>query len=237
MINFIFPLVMQLLVIVSSDWSDINGTMYCYERSSNFSEWHLHYGPIPVALGKKEMEWEPGLHSLEDSLDLQKQKGNDKSPTEIFSLAPIFEVYSNHTPFVLITDNFESIDDSNSIYSNQPDHSNSVEKKDLNSSEKMKEIGFLYDLGLVIQHNCHQIKENMRPAIFLHMWRNKGMGTGGYTAMEEKNLNEVISWLDKDQNPCLVKLPINEYMNLQATWSLPELPPCQNIVSIEKISE
>ena len=132
---------------------------------------------------------------------------------------------------MLITDDLECVDDSNSIYYNQLVHSNSIEKKDWNSSEKMKEIGFLYNLGLVIQHNCQPIKQNMGSAIFMHIWRGKGMGTGGCTAMKEKNLNEVVSWLDKAQNPCLVQLPINEYTNLKAKWNLPDLPPCQIISS------
>jgi L,D-peptidoglycan transpeptidase YkuD (ErfK/YbiS/YcfS/YnhG family) len=229
MINVFFPLVLQLLVVVSSDWNAVDGTLYCYERSTSSLEWTLSSPPIPVTLGKQGMAWGRGMHDLDDTQTFPKKEGDRRSPAGIFSLGSIFgdalhQQYSKNMPFLLITDDLECVDDSNSVYYNQLVRANSIEKKDWKSSEKMASIGFLYALGLVIEHNVNPVEAGMGSAIFMHIWRGQGLGTLGCTAMEEKNLNEIVSWLDREKNPCLVQLPIEEYNNKKSKWGLPELP-------------
>jgi D-alanyl-D-alanine dipeptidase len=63
----------------------------------------------------------------------------------------------------------------------------------------------------------------MGSAIFMHIWRGKGMGTAGCTIMEENDLIDIISWLDSRQHPYLVQLPLEEYHKKQPLWHLPDL--------------
>lgn len=228
----ILPLTLQLIIVVSSDWNAALGTLFCFDRSSNALEWTLTREPIQVNLGKNGMAWGRGLHKTDEGNLLQKKEGDRRAPAGIFLLGPVFgneshQSYSKNMPFELITEDLECVDDPGSNYYNQLIHSSSIAKPDWNSSEKMKEIGFLYDLGLVIQHNSDPIIAGMGSAIFMHISRGQGMGTFGCTAMSEKDLIEVVSWLKMDKNPCLIQLPLEEYINKKSIWALPDLPPTE----------
>ena len=224
-----FPLVLQLLVVVSADWNAVDGILYRFQYTPKTLQWESFSHPIPVTLGKQGMAWGRGLIDLDDEKGAHKKEGDQKAPAGLFSLGPIFgdalhQSYAKNMPFLLITDDLECIDDSHSVYYNQLVNTNSILKQDWKSSEKMKEMGFLYAIGMVIQHNVHPVKPEMGSAIFMHVWRNKGMGTAGCTAMKEDDLKEIVEWLDISQQPSLIQLPMEEYISKQAQWGLPELP-------------
>jgi L,D-peptidoglycan transpeptidase YkuD (ErfK/YbiS/YcfS/YnhG family) len=226
---FCLPLVLQLLVVVSSDWDAVEGTLYRYQRTSEAHQWNIYGSPITIALGKNGMAWGRGLHDLGDQQGLHKQEGDGRSPAGCFSVGPAFgdlshQPLANNIPFLLITEDLECIDDPDSHYYNQFVYRHTVKDQDWITSEKMIEIGPLYALGLVIQHNHNPIQSGMGSAIFMHIWRGKGMGTAGCTVMEENNLVDIVSWLDSRQRPCLVQLPLEEYRKQQPLWHLPDLP-------------
>jgi D-alanyl-D-alanine dipeptidase len=226
---FNFPLVLQLLVVIAHDWSSVEGTLYRYQRSSSTLQWELSGPPIEVTLGKQGMAWGKGLCDFSDQNRLGKKEGDGKSPAGIFYLGPVFgnashQPYAKNMPFLLITDDLEYVDDSHSLYYNQFVTAHSTKNRDWKSSEKMKEIGSLYALGFVVQHNLNPIEAGMGSAIFMHIWRSRGMGTAGCTAMAENDLNEIVLWLNAEQHPCLVQLPLEEYLNKKSQWGLPELP-------------
>lgn len=228
MLHYLLPLTFQLIVVVSSDWNASVGTLYCFERSSENLKWTLSSSPYSVNLGKNGMAWGRGVLNISDP-PVQKKEGDGRSPAGIFRLGPAFgkpsnQLYFKNINFVPITDDLECVDDINSKYYNQLVHSNSIDTPDWNSSEKMKEIGFLYDFGLVVQHNSDPIIPGYGSAIFMHIWRAPGLGTFGCTALSEKDLIYVISWLDEDKNPCLIQLPLEEYISKKSVWGLPDLP-------------
>ena len=223
------PLMLQLIVVVSADWNAVDGTLYCYQRSNAAHSWELFELPIPVALGKHGMAWGRGLYDLTDQPGLHKEEGDGRSPAGLFSLGTVFgdashQIHAKNMPFLFVTDDLECIDDPHSKYYNQFVTASSIVSPDWNSSEKMMEIGSLYALGLVVEHNLNPIKSGMGSAIFMHIWRGKGIGTHGCTVMQEKDLNRIVSWLRKEQHPCLVQLPIEIYKNRQSQWNMPEIP-------------
>ncbi|MBF8262931.1 MAG: hypothetical protein HW387_596 [Parachlamydiales bacterium] len=53
----------------------------------------------------------------------------------------------------------------------------------------------------------------MGSAIFMHIWRDPGFPTAGCTAMQEKDIGDIVSWLDEKKHPVLVQLPMEEYLS------------------------
>lgn len=194
--------------------------LYRFERTS--VTWKS-FPSIPVMLGKKGLAWGRGKHLLSEGP--QKTEGDLKSPAGIFSLGPVFgssshRKYACKMPFLLIVQDLECVDDPHSRYYNRFVHAYSVPDRDWKSSEKMAEIGFLYSLGVVIENNTHPIEAGSGSCIFMHI-SDMQKGTAGCTAMEEKDLIEVVSWLDEKKKPILVQLAEEEYAKKQRIWDLP----------------
>lgn len=207
---------LQLLLVLTSDWHHVEGTLYRYQRSSPQENWSLVATPIPIVVGKNGMVWE-------------KREGDGKSPAGIFSLGPVFgapayQEVAMKMPFLPITADLEWVDDPHSQYYNQYVYTSTITDRDWTSSELMAEIGPIYSIGVFVGHNIDPVEPGMGSCIFLHLWRNSKSGTGGCTAMEEEHLKEIVSWLDQASQPCLVQLPIHEYVNKKREWNLPALP-------------
>lgn len=220
---------LQLLVVTTPDWGAVEGVLYRYERPSSRDAWQLVAAPHPVTVGKNGMAWGRGLHPPMNGATNKKREGDGRSPCGIYALGPVFcassySSYSKKMPFFLVEEDVEWVDDPNSLSYNRLITGDSQVPRDWNSSEKMKEIGHLYDIGLVVQHNSDPILPQAGSAIFFHIWSRPGGGTGGCTAMDEKDLCSLISWLDETKQPCLVQLPQDEYALKKSAWRLPELP-------------
>lgn len=174
------------------------------------------------------MAWGRGVYDLSIEFGEHKKEGDGKAPAGLFYLGATFgdkahQINTKIMPFLLVTDNLECVDDPNSIYYNQIVTANSSINCDWGSSEKMKEFGPLYATGVVIEHNTYPVEPGQGSAIFLHVWPKKGAGTAGCTTVREEDLNEIASWLDKKQYPCIVQLSMDEYVNKQMQWDLPKL--------------
>ena len=218
---------LQLVVVVAPDWSAVDGTLYRFERTQS-THWNLIAPSIPVTLGKNGMAWGRGVFDLSHEIEVHKKEGDDKSPAGLFLLGPAFgdqehQPYATNVPFELITEDLECVDDPHSAYYNQLVNRSAFINPDWTSSEKMYEIGALYALGIFIQHNLAPVKAGRGSAIFMHVWRGKGNGTAGCTAMDLYHLKGIVSWLDIKQKPGLVQLPLHEYMKKKSEWGLPDL--------------
>jgi L,D-peptidoglycan transpeptidase YkuD (ErfK/YbiS/YcfS/YnhG family) len=233
--------VQQLLVVVSSDWNAVDATLYRFQRTS-MGEWERVAPSIPVVLGRQGMGWGRGLFDLKDEKGAHKKESDGKSPAGLFLLGPAFgdplhQPSAKQMPFLPITDDLECVDDPHSAYYNQFIHASSIQNRDWNSSEKMKEVGFLYAIGLVVHHNLDPVQAGMGSAIFMHIWREKGKGTAGCTAMEADHMREILEWLDSNHHPCIVQLPIEEYMHRKLQWGLPDLPTEHTDLNENKFKE
>lgn len=207
---------LQLLVVLTPDWNAKDGTLCRYERTSCSSKWELVAQPISVNIGKNGMAWGRGLHDPSNLPGPIKKEGDGKTPAGIFSLGTVFgdtahQGFAKKMPFLLIDEHLECVDDPGSIYYNQFVHRPSIQNCDWKSSEKMAEIGRLYNIGIVVQHNTDPIEPAMGSCIFMHLWNETKSGTAGCTAMEEKCLNEIVSWLDSSKKPCILQCPLEAF--------------------------
>ncbi|WP_133140211.1 L,D-transpeptidase [Legionella genomosp. 1] len=129
-----------------------------------------------------------------------KIEGDKKTPAGLFRIHNVFA--SNpmslrmDTRFVTKEDKF--IDDVNSSEYNTwitgPTTANSYEPMLID----------IYRMGAVIDYNTSPIIPGKGSAIFLHIWRSENQGTHGCIAMEEKNLQLLLQWLDKNKNPSIL---------------------------------
>jgi L,D-peptidoglycan transpeptidase YkuD (ErfK/YbiS/YcfS/YnhG family) len=178
---------MQWIEVVSKESNSIEAELSCYEDQK------LIFGKICAEIGKN------GVTS-------NKVEGDMKSPVGTFKLGPVFgdkdhQVYAKNMPYLLITDDLECVDDPNSIYYNQFVYKNQIKDCDWKSSEKMKEMGDLYSLGIVIQYNQNPVIPNKGSAIFIHKLNKRKKGTHGCVALDENYLKKIVSWIDSSKDP------------------------------------
>lgn len=224
---FPWDVALQMLVVLTSQKDSIEGFLFCYERKDCFSDWKKLDSTISINVGEKGMALGRGLYEFEIFGWEEKKEGDRKSPAGIFSLGTVFgdethRIYAKKTPFLLISEDLESVDDPNSIHYNHFVDSKTL-IRDWKSSEKMSEVGAPYQLGLEIKHNLDPVIAGKGSSIFMHIWSSRGVGSFGCTTMEKQDLCSVVSWLDQEKKPCLVQFPKKEYEKIQEILNLPKL--------------
>jgi D-alanyl-D-alanine dipeptidase len=202
------------------------------ERQSSEVEWNLVASEIPVVLGRSGLGWGIGLHEKMEGGDLPvKCEGDGRSPAGVFALSLVFgyspadRMTGLKMPYIHITEFIECIDDVNSKYYNQIVSRSDIEKKDTvdwQSSEKMRNAGIYYELGVEVDHNENDIKRGAGSCIFLHNWATPDETMQGCTGMSPENMKQLVYWLDETKNPVLVQLTKKLYHELRNKWNLPE---------------
>jgi L,D-peptidoglycan transpeptidase YkuD (ErfK/YbiS/YcfS/YnhG family) len=216
----------QCLVVVSRDWNAKTGVLRAFERKGPQSAWQMHGPTIPVVLGKKGMAWGRGL--LDFKAATFKMEGDNKAPAGIFRLGPAFGYAPKSgarwikLPYVPLTKQTEGIDDPRSRYYNRLIDRSKVAKVDWRSSEQMLRHDTLYKWGVFVKHNP-AAQPGAGSCIFMHIWKNSAAATAGCTAMPEKDLINLLRWLDPAARPVLVQMPHREYGELQSNLALPAL--------------
>ena len=214
----------QCLVVVSGNWSAKAGVLRAFERKNSRSEWQVHGPEIPVLLGKKGLAWGRGLVSFNGSV--RKIEGDNKAPAGIFRLGPAFGYGPKSAArwialrYVRLTRQTEGVDDPRSRYYNQLVDRSQVAKVDWQSSEQMLRGDDLYKWGVLVAHNPAKTP-GAGSCIFLHIWKNSSTATTGCTAMAERNLVDLLRWLDPAQRPVLVQMPRQEYDSVRPGLHLP----------------
>jgi L,D-peptidoglycan transpeptidase YkuD (ErfK/YbiS/YcfS/YnhG family) len=94
---------------------------------------------------------------------------------------------------------------------------------DWKSHEEMHRKDEDYKWGIFVQHNDHPVKKSMGSCIFLHIWEGADEGTAGCTAMEEKNMLELLHWARAEKHPLLVQFPEIVYQKMHTDYQLPDL--------------
>ncbi len=194
---------LQLLVTLVPNENNCPAILSAYEKRGE--EWHRVLGPFTAVVGKDGISWD-------------KNEGDGKTPSGVFPLLQAFGKSVHKTDgiaFIELHEALEAIDDPSSSYYNQIVDRRTVERVDWNSSEKMLEVGPLYDLGVVVGYNLPLPVPGKGSCIFLHIWRSAEQGTAGCTAMPKEVLQTLVAWLDKTKAPHIVQLPTQE------AWRLP----------------
>jgi L,D-peptidoglycan transpeptidase YkuD (ErfK/YbiS/YcfS/YnhG family) len=223
----------QALVVKTETWDSTQATLQRYTKKVGVkgkSVWQPVGKPIVVVLGKGGLGWGIGLHnasmdtlSPSGSKEPMKQEGDGKSPAGIFKLGSAYGYASRSLsrmtwPYQTSTQDLRCVDDVKSSFYNQI----LPKKPNLwNSEEVMRRKDALYTWVLDVDHNKQPATPGKGSCIFLHVWRGKSNPTVGCTAMTQKNLEQVLSWLDPKAQPLLIQLPKTTYKTLQTSWELP----------------
>lgn len=227
----------QLLVVTTSDWNTVTGTLTVYERPAA-GDWaparppageKLPAGGIAIVVGKNGTAWDASFTGpLAGPI---KAEGDGRSPAGVFSLgtafgfAPAADARWLKWPYAEITPTLECVDDpASGHYNTLVDRASPAVEVDWKSSEKMREIAPAYHWGVVVEHNTAPAVPGRGSCVFLHIGGSGGRGTAGCTAMDETALRTVMRWLDPDASPVLVQMPVEAYARLRSAWNLPALP-------------
>jgi D-alanyl-D-alanine dipeptidase len=217
----------QLIVVTTPSWSDSKAHLYRFERSEN--GWKKVPGHFDAVVGSNGLAWGKGVHEKNDEGPVKKE-GDRKAPAGIFRLGKAMGYSSTPPasityPYVPIKEKTHCVDDSASRYYNQIVNENDLSTSSHNlwaSSEIMRRKDSLYKWLIVVNHNVKAPEAGAGSCIFIHVWRTKSKGTAGCTAMEEKDIVELMTWLKHDANPLLVQLPQAAYEQLWQQWNLPD---------------
>ncbi len=217
---------LQLVVVVSPDWNSSTARMQWFERPNSKTAWKPVTQPLPVNLGRTGLAWGKSELMREvgapDVISPVKREGDGKAPAGLFSFLKAFghphppRGYSDENlPFLQVKAE-QCVDDVASPYYNQIVDPAKVGPKTWKSSEIMAID--LYELGLVVGHNCPGADPGMGSCIFYHLERGPSQSTAGCTSMSRRNLTNLLVWLRRDGHPMTVQLPLKEYKALGGGW-------------------
>lgn len=225
--NRYFTHARQLLLVRTDGWDEVGGRLQRFERKRPGSPWQPVGKSVSVVVGKNGMGWGRGLLSISSPTGPRKKEGDGKAPAGVFRLSSAFGYAPENAasqikmPYQHLTPTIECVDDAKSAYYNRILDKEPVAKIDWSSAEKMLRSDNQYQWGLFVDHNVGPSVPGSGSCIFMHIWQNAAHGTAGCTAMEQKDLEEILVWLNPIMKPVLVQLPHKEYLRLTPLLKLP----------------
>ncbi len=218
----------QMVVVTSSDWNDVHGTLRRFERGDNGGGWRQVGAAQPVMLGRSGIGWGIGLHPAQNN-GPQKREGDGRNPAGVFAIGPAFGYAANAQTaldYLPMQATSWCMDVSDSPLYNQIVDSRAVGEKAVEGSSERMRLDLQtagddrYKIGFVIQHNPRNVS-GMGSCIFAHLWGNPDKTTAGCTAMNEPVMREALAWLSPAAHPVFVQLTDADYNARQASWQLP----------------
>ena len=210
----------QVVLVTATSWTSDDGSLHLFSKAAE--RWRLEERHLPVMLGKNGLAWGSGIHrTISDPP--QKAEGDSKAPAGVFRLGTAFGYDTEPPtgtlmPYRCITEKDYFVDDVQSEDYNRwvrLDGNTETPRQMWNSWEAMKRPDHLYELGAVVEHNAAPVAKGRGSAIFLHVWKAKGVPTAGCTAMARDDLVSLIRWLEPVNNPCLIQAPVDELDRLR----------------------
>ena len=217
---------LQAVVVRTAGWNTCSASLQRYERRDVDAPWIAVDRGITAVVGRNGMGWGTGIHPRSSYDGPAKQEGDGRSPAGIFLLSSAFgyasadEVKWIRLPYLQATADIQCVDDPQSLHYNKLIDASKV-KPDWQSYESMRRQDDLYRLGIVLEHNADPVIAGHGSCIFLHTWKGPSMGTSGCTAVEAKQLEKLLLWLDPHAMPILIQLPESEYKRFYSAWHLP----------------
>ena len=218
----------QLVVVTSDGWDSTQGRLQAFELRDG--RWQAARAPFAVALGRSGSAWGLGLHPQQTD-GPRKQEGDGRSPAGIFALGTAFG-YAAHAdtrmPWQPMLDTSYCMDVVSSPYYNRIVDAREVGADAVEGSTEPMRLDLhgngdvRYQQGLVIEHNPGNLP-GKGSCIFAHLWRQPGEATAGCTAMDVRDMQALLAWLQADAQPRFVLLPRAQYAELRAAWHLPAL--------------
>lgn len=214
----------QLLLVTTQHADTFQGSLQRYQRANKTQPWQPVGQAFPVVIGKQGVALDAALAGVAIT-GVRKKEGDQRTPIGVFVIGPAFGFSTAAT----VTQQFDyfplkestiCVDDTRSKYYNQVLDSTSVAKPDWDSAEKMQTIS-VYKHGSLIQYNSEKREKGAGSCIFMHIWTDSHSGTDGCIAMEEVDLKQVLSWLDRNHNPTIGIFSATVYKQLKNPWKLP----------------
>lgn len=221
-----FERALQMVVVTTKDWNASGGRAQLFERKDTKSKWKAAEDDFEVVVGRSGLAWGDEAENS-SSAPKSKTEGDGNSPAGRFPLTSSFGSGSKPNavtiPYTKLDEFTECVDDPKSSFYNRIVNRMRVGNFDWKSSEKMLAVGDEYGLGLFVGYNSFPVVKGSGSCIFLHVWKDAETGTAGCTAMERRNLERIVAWVDPAKNPYLVQLPKDVYEKYRKPWNLPKL--------------
>lgn len=180
----------QLLVVYNYQPESYSAFLVALEKKEK--KWVVKYNPVAVGIGKNGF-----------AMPFNKQEGDGKSPTGMFSLGKLYAYERQlHTllEYQVTTKEDKWIDDPNSDdynkYVRGPTTAKSYENLLLNTSA--------YKYCMVIEYNTNPIIKGKGSAIFFHLKGKAPYFTAGCVAIDEENMKLIVNWLNPKLNPTII---------------------------------
>ena len=200
----------QVLYVTAADQQTTAAELRMLERTPT-NDWQADGPSIPVRIGRNGMAWGHGEFALAAMSGWRiKKEGDGCAPAGVFRITQAFgdEAQPNgiKLPYLYCTAHHWGIDDVRSKHYNQIVDDRTV-ACDWTGPETMVPAIGCYKLGAVIAHNPRNTP-GLGSCIFMHIWQGENVATSGCTAMTERDMIRVITWLDPQRAPRLVQAVI-----------------------------
>lgn|SRR3989338_7414836 len=180
----------QALLVIADDIRPGRASISAWEREDG--EWMEKFSPMSAVLGRN------GL-----AASGEKREGDGRTPAGIYQIKRAFGYaprVDTRLDYRQATANDFWVDDPASAQYNQwvtgapPAVSHEILRRD----------DRLYQYAVVIEYNTAPVVPGRGSAIFLHVWRGKGIPTAGCVAVSPKNMQKFLKWLDLPRNPVII---------------------------------
>ncbi|QYR53763.1 L,D-transpeptidase family protein [Lysobacter soyae] len=220
----------QLVRVLVKDWDATHGQLQRFEK--HHGQWRPVGAPVEVVVGRTGSAWGRGLEDVvADAVSPVKREGDGKAPAGVFRIGTAFG-YATQLDTRLIylpmqASNYCMDVPASPLYNRIVDANKVGESAVLGSTEPMrldliKPGDMRYQRGFVIEHNADAVP-GKGSCIFAHQWKNRDTPTAGCTAMAPEDMQTLIAWLDRRENPVFVLMPENAYQAYAASLALPAM--------------
>jgi L,D-peptidoglycan transpeptidase YkuD (ErfK/YbiS/YcfS/YnhG family) len=186
-----------------------DASMWLYERSGG--QWKIAAGPWPALVGRNGVS--------------KRAEGDGKGPSGAFLLGTAFG-WAKKPGGVLyqyrrLDGKDRWVDAASSPFYNRWVRGPAGA---CGSGETLIDIQ-QYKYAVAVHYN-DGAEKGAGSAIFIHVWKGPETGTSGCTAVSEKNMVALLTWLDYSKRPVLLQGAEGELSLLMGEdWGMPSLPP------------
>jgi L,D-peptidoglycan transpeptidase YkuD (ErfK/YbiS/YcfS/YnhG family) len=216
----------QMVLVLTDNWTATTGSLQRFERRDG--QWQAVGSAASIAVGRSGTGWGSGLHPAQAE-GPQKQEGDGRAPAGVFALGDAFG-YAAHDatrmPYRPMQASHYCMDVPASPYYNRIIDTRELGEAAAKGSTEPMRLDLhskgdpRYRKGLVIEHNTAAVPR-AGSCIFAHLWRTPGEPTAGCTAMAAETMDDLLAWLQPQEQPLLVLLPRAEYERVAGEWKLP----------------
>lgn len=183
-----------LLVVDDSFFFFTSRKIYILERTG--SAWHEVKAPVDTVVGRNGFA-PPG----------EKREGDGRTPSGLYRLGLVFGYAESATTRMIYRQALADdlwVDDVDA-----PDYNRWVKQNETRAAsyEKMRRDDDLYKYGIVIEYNTDPVIKGYGSAIFMHIWAGSRSTTAGCVAVSEKDILDIIAWLDPAAKPVILINP------------------------------